>query len=114
MSMWRIRLTLPGGPGSQAVLDQALAGQPVSQVQLTPRGAGAAEMTGEVVLDLKQDDGLGALLSQLHTISPQVFVSRADQPAAPSNQPETAVSRRARRGRPLSPLRARPTAQNLH
>lgn len=113
MSMWRIRLTLPGGPGSQAVLDQTLAGQPVSQVLLTPRGAGTAEMTGEVTLDLKHDDGLGALLSQLHTISPQVFVSRADQPAAPSNQPETAGPRRASRGRPLSLLRARATAQNL-
>lgn len=113
MSTWRIRLTLSGGPGSQAVLDQTLVGQPVSQVLLTPRGAGTAEMTGEVTLDLKHDDGLGALLSQLHTISPQVLVSRADQPAAPSNQPETAGPRRASRGRPLSLLRARATAQNL-
>lgn len=114
MSMWRIRLTLPGGPGSQAVLNQALVGQPVSQVLLTPRGAGTAEMTGEVTLDLTHDEGLGALLSELHTVSPQVFVSRADPLAAPPIQPETSVLGGAQRGRRLSLLRARAAAQNPH
>jgi hypothetical protein len=113
MSMWRIRITLAGGPGSQAALDEALAGQPVRQILLAPRDADTAELTGEVVLDLAHDEGLGALLSQLHAISPQVFVSRADQPA-PVSQPETAAPRQASRGRRLSLLRARAAAQNLH
>lgn len=113
MSMWRIRITLPGGPGSQAALDEALAGQPVREVLLTSGDTDKAEMTGEVVLDLTHDEGLGVLLSHLHAISPQVFVSRADQPAA-ANQPQAAAPRQASRGRRLSLLRARAAAQNLH
>lgn len=111
MSMWRIRLALPGGPDSRAVLTEALAGQPVSQILLTPRGGDTAEITGEVVLDLTRDEGLGALLSVLHTISPQVLVSRADERAAPG-QPETAKSPQAPAGRRLSLMRARAGAQN--
>jgi hypothetical protein len=32
------------------------------------------------VVELPQDDGLVTVLSALHQISPQVFVSRADMP----------------------------------
>ena len=110
MSMWRIRLALPGGPDSRAVLNEALAGQPVSQILLTPRGADTAELTGEVMLDLTGDEGLGALLSVLHTISPQVLVSRADEHAVPG-QPET-MNPRQRPGRRLSLARARAGAPN--
>jgi hypothetical protein len=106
MSIWRIRITLPGDPGSHALLNEALAGQPVSQVRLMPRAADTAELTGDVVLELNHDDGLGALLSALHTISPQVFVARADPVNAAPAQPEAPVSRRALRVRRLNLLRA--------
>jgi len=117
MPIWRIRVTLPGDPSSHALLTEALATQPVSQVRVTPRAAGAAEMTGDVVLELGSDEGLGALLSALHTISPQVFVARAEpliapthQPGTPAHQPGPGTPRQALRVRRLSSLRARARA----
>lgn len=107
MSIWRIRITLPGDPGSHALLNEALAGQPVSQVRLTTRDDDAAELTGDVLLELAHDEGLGTLLSALHTISPQVFVSRADPV-----EPETTPPRPALRGRRLSLLRAAAPARD--
>lgn len=112
MSMWRIRITLSDDPRSQALLNDALAGQSVSQVRLTP-AADTAEMTGDVVVELTHNEGLGELLSALHTISPQVLVSRADPAGAPSAQTETAAPRQVPRGRRLSLLRAGASAQNI-
>jgi len=37
----------------------------------------ASSSTSEIVVELPQDDGLTNVLSALHAISPQVFVSRA-------------------------------------
>ena len=105
-------VSAPPAPDSRAVLNEAL-GQPVSQILLAPKGTDTAEMSGEVMLDLARDEGLGALLSVLHTISPQVLVSRADQREVPG-QPETGTSRQAAGGRRLSLMRARAGAQNLH
>jgi hypothetical protein len=112
MSMWRIRITLSDDPRSHALLNDALAGQPVSQVKLTP-AAGTAEVTGDVVVELTRNEGLGELLSALHTISPQVLVSRADPSGAPSARAETAVPRQVPRGRRLSLLRAGASAQDV-
>jgi hypothetical protein len=83
MPLWRIRITMSDDPHSRALLNQALAGQRVSEVRFTPRAANEAEMAGHVILELPRDDDLGTMLSALHQISPQVFVSRADdhQPA---------------------------------
>ena len=82
MSMWRIRITIPGDPLSLDVLTQALADQPASTVRLTARdsdpSAAAADVTGEVLVELAHDEGLAAMLSTLHGISPQVYVSRAE------------------------------------
>lgn len=75
MAMWRIRLSLSDDPASQERLKEVLARQNVSTVTLTPR-AGAG-LSGDVVLELPMDDELGDMLTALHTISPQVFVSRA-------------------------------------
>jgi len=58
-----------------------------------PRGAGNAEMTGEVTVELAPDESLGIILGALHNISPQVFVTRADPPAPPAASPELAVPR---------------------
>jgi hypothetical protein len=79
MAMWRIRLNLSDDPRSRARLDEVLARQQVSAIRLTPRAGADAELSGDVVLELPRDDELGDMLTALHTISPQVFVSRASQ-----------------------------------
>jgi hypothetical protein len=78
MAMWRIRINLADDPRSRERLDQVLASQRVQAIELTPRQGVAAELSGDVVLELPRDEALGEMLSALHTISPQVFVSRAD------------------------------------
>ena len=77
MAMWRIRINLADDPRSRARLNEVLARQQVSAIRLTPRAGMEAELSGDVVLELPRDDELGDMLSALHTISPQVFVSRA-------------------------------------
>ena len=77
MSLWRIRITMSDDPNSQALLAEALAQQRVWALLISPRDT---EMTGDVIIELPRDDGLGALLSDLHMISPQVFVSSVDRP----------------------------------
>ncbi len=77
MAMWRIRINLSDDPRSRARLDEVLARQRVSALQLTPRAGTDTELSGDVVLELPRDDELGDMLTALHTISPQVFVSRA-------------------------------------
>ena len=83
MPLWRIRMTLPDDPHSRALLDQALDGQRVTELNFTPRETDA-QMAGDVILELPQDDDLGPMLGALHRISPQVFVSRADSDPAPA------------------------------
>jgi hypothetical protein len=87
MPLWRIRITLSDDPHSRALLNQALDGQRVSALNFTPRAANAAEMAGDVVLELPRDDDLGTMLSALHHISPQVFVSRVDDEPAAAKEP---------------------------
>jgi hypothetical protein len=82
MAMWRIRINLADDPQSRARLDEVLAKQQVSAIRLTPRAGTESELSGDVVLELPRDDELGDMLTALHTISPQVFVSRASQTAA--------------------------------
>ena len=84
MLLWRIRIRLANDPHSRAQLDLALAGQRVKDVTFAPRAPDSAEMAGDVVLELPRDEDLSTMLTELHRISPQVFVSRVDdhQPAA--------------------------------
>jgi hypothetical protein len=77
--MWRIRINLSDDPQSRARLTEVLSRQHVSAIHLTPRAGTDAELSGDVVLELPRDDELGDMLAALHTISPQVFVSRASQ-----------------------------------
>jgi hypothetical protein len=79
MAMWRIRLNLSDDPLSRERLTELLAGQQVSKIKLTPREGAVSELSGDVILELPRDDSLGDMLTALHTISPQVFVSRATQ-----------------------------------
>ena len=78
MAMWRIRINLADDQRSRERLDEVLASQRVQAIRLTPRQGTDAELSGDVVLELPRDDALGEMLTALHTISPQVFVSRAD------------------------------------
>ena len=78
MAMWRIRINLADDPRSRERLNEVLARQHVQAIRLTPRQGADAELSGDVVLELPRDDALGEMLTALHTISPQVFVSRAD------------------------------------
>jgi hypothetical protein len=91
MPLWRIRITLPDDPHSRELLDQALDGQRVTALNFTPREADA-QMAGDVVLELPRDDDLGRMLGALHRISPQVFVSRADDEPAPARRSALASS----------------------
>ena len=77
MSLWRVRITMPADPASQEWLAAALAGQRVLAVVPSSDGA---DPTGEVIIDLPRDDSLGTLLSDLHMISPQVYVSSVSEP----------------------------------
>jgi hypothetical protein len=86
MAMWRIRINLADDARSRERLDEVLASQNVQAIRLTPRQGTAAELSGDVVLELPMDDALGEMLTALHTISPQVFVSRADVPADRAGQ----------------------------
>ena len=78
MAMWRIRINLTDDARSRERLDEVLATQRVQAIRLTPRAGAADDLSGDVVLELPRDDALGEMLTALHTISPQVFVSRAD------------------------------------
>jgi hypothetical protein len=76
MPLWRIRITLADDPHSRTVLDQALAGQQVTGLNFTPRTARPDLIAGDVLLELPNDEDLDPVLTALHQISPQVFVSR--------------------------------------
>jgi hypothetical protein len=77
MAKWRIRIRLADDEYSRARLDEVLANQRVSAIRLTPRPGADTGLSGDVVLELPRDDELGDMLTALHMISPQVFVSRA-------------------------------------
>ncbi|HTA11406.1 MAG TPA: hypothetical protein VK836_22995 [Streptosporangiaceae bacterium] len=81
MAMWRIRINLSDDARSRARLNEVLSRQQVSVIRLTPRPGTEAELSGDVVLELPRDEELGDMLTALHTISPQVFVSRATSDA---------------------------------
>jgi hypothetical protein len=85
MPLWRIRIAVPDSPASRSAVKQALAAQPVSYLRVTPSDE-ASSSTTEIVVELPQDDGITSVLSALHAISPQVFVSRADAPDATSDR----------------------------
>jgi hypothetical protein len=81
MAMWRIRINLSDDPQSRARLTEVLSRQQVNTIRLTPRAGADTGLAGDVVLELPRDDELGDMLAALHTISPQVFVSRASHDA---------------------------------
>jgi hypothetical protein len=98
MSLWRIRIAMSDDWRSQELLTEALAGQRVCSRLMSSH---ETEMSVDVIVELTDVDGLGTLLGELHMISPQVFVSSADQPAVtPSSvtiAPQRNVTTRNRR-----------------
>jgi hypothetical protein len=92
MAMWRIRINLSDDPRSRERLNEVLARQQVSAIRLTPRAGNASELSGDVVLELPRDDELGDMLTALHTISPQVFVSRATHNGADADAAVAALA----------------------
>jgi hypothetical protein len=87
MPLWRIRIAVPDDPGSRGALDALLAAQPAAQLREVPGRTARTTTAGEIVVELPQDDDLVGVLSALHRISPQVFVSRADM-QQPASEPE--------------------------
>ncbi len=88
MAMWRIRINLADDPRSRERLDQVLATQRVQAIELTPRAGTPTELSGDVVLELPRDEALGEMLTALHAISPQVFVSRTDSSSGTAQEAE--------------------------
>jgi hypothetical protein len=80
MPLWRIRIAVPDDPGSRSALDNVLAAQSAARLRDVPARSGKSARTSEILVELPEDDGLVSVLSALHQISPQVFVSRADMP----------------------------------
>jgi len=76
MSWWRIRIAIADDRRSQELLTEALGGQRVCSRVMSPHDTG---MTVDVIIELADVDGLSSLLGDLHMISPQVFVSSAEQ-----------------------------------
>jgi hypothetical protein len=80
MPKWRIRVAVPPGRSGYRVLEAALARFQASELILARRGPDGDDLTGDVVVELSDDDELGKLLRELHAISPQVFISRVRVP----------------------------------
>ena len=98
MAQWRIRVIVPAAPDGRQVLKSALADVSVTESRLIPPSADAAETTGEVVVDLGEDDALHDLLRTLHEISPQVFISRVGAPEPAGADPAIRVRKLSIRG----------------
>jgi hypothetical protein len=81
LATWRIRLTISDDAQSRIALDEVLAGQHVSAINLATRNHGSTDVDAEVLLELPADESLGDLLTALHRISPRVLVSLADSAA---------------------------------
>jgi hypothetical protein len=97
MPLWRIRIAVPDDPGSRSALNALLAAQPAARLREVPGRTARAAAAGEIMVELPEDDDLVGVLSALHQISPQVFVSRADMPDSASH-PERVASSSIPRG----------------
>jgi hypothetical protein len=98
VAQWRIRVIVPEAPDGRKVLKSALADVSVTESRLIPPSAETAETTGEVVVDLGEDDALHDLLRTLHEISPQVFISRVGSPEPARADPAIRVRKLSIRG----------------
>jgi hypothetical protein len=81
VATWRIRITISDDAQSRTALDEVLAGQHVSAINVAARNHGSTDVDAEVLLELPPDESLSDLLSDLHKISPGVLVSLAGSAA---------------------------------
>ena len=87
MTQWRIRVVVPEAAAGQRALRRALAQAPGTVVCPDPPGVDVAETTGDVVVELGEDEALGDLLRTLHEVSPHVFIIRVSSPEPETGQP---------------------------
>lgn len=76
MTQWRIRVVVPEAAAGRRALRRALAQAPGTVVRLEPPGVNVAETSGDVIVELGEDEALEDLLRILHEVSPHVFISR--------------------------------------
>jgi hypothetical protein len=74
-------MTISDDAQSRTALDEVLAGQHVSAINVAARNHGSSDVDAEVLLELPADESLSELLSDLHKISPRVLVSLANSAA---------------------------------
>ena len=82
MTQWRIRVVVPEAAAGQRALQRALSQAPGTVVRLEPPGVDLAETSGDVIVELGEDEALDDLLRILHDVSPHVFISRVNQAEA--------------------------------
>ncbi|HEY2690388.1 MAG TPA: hypothetical protein VGJ50_18230 [Streptosporangiaceae bacterium] len=70
---------MPDSSAGRTAVKEALAAQPVSYLRMLPEGD-APTGGNEVVVEIPEENDITGVLSALHAISPQVFVSRAEDP----------------------------------
>jgi hypothetical protein len=86
MCLWKFRIDIPGDPPDITIVTAVLARYPARLLNMSME-RGCQQATGEFVIDLPHDEGVGPILSTLHDISPRVLIGRekacvASRPAA--------------------------------
>jgi hypothetical protein len=87
MTQWRIRVVVPEAPAGRRALRRALAHAPGTVMHLDPLGVEVAETSGDVIVELGEDEALEDLLRTLHEVSPHVYISRVESPEYDAGQP---------------------------
>lgn len=87
MFLWRIRITLPDEPHHVTSLRHALADLAVHMLRVVPKPGIIGAVSADFMIELRDDERLGAVLGVLHEMSPQVYLSRVEQPDLASGQP---------------------------
>jgi len=87
MTQWRIRVVVPEAPAGRHALRRALAQAPGTVVRLDPPGVDLTDTSGDVIVELGEDEALDDLLRTLHEVSPHVFISRVNAPEPEAGQP---------------------------
>ena len=98
MTQWRIRVVVPEAPAGRRALRRALTQAPGTIVHLDRPGVDVTETSGDVIVELGEDEALEDLLHTLHEVSPHVFISRVASPEPESGGQPIRVRRLSRMG----------------
>jgi hypothetical protein len=77
MCVWRFRIDLQGELPKTAVLAASLDGCSARLLSVSAN-RGHEMVAGEIMVDVPHDEGVGAVLSALHEISPRVLIGLAE------------------------------------